>query len=204
MDFNPRVNNPEGLIAVGGSLDIKTLIQAYSCGVFPWPQEGYPNLWFSPDPRGVLDFKDFHVSESLKKFAQKNKNLKFTYDQSFAEVIKACQLQSRPGQAGTWITAEMKNAYLNFHKQGYAHSLECWLDQQLVGGIYGVDVAGVFSGESMFFKLPNASKLCFWKLVEKLQAEGRTWIDIQMITPVTKSFGGKHITKEQYLKRIGI
>lgn len=204
IEFNPRISSPEGLVAVGGALTVKTLIEAYSNGIFPWPQEGYPILWFSPDPRGILEFKDFHIADSLKKFAKKNPELKFTFDQAFAEVISACQKQARPDQDGTWITAEMKKAYIKFHKEGFAHSMECWLGGELVGGVYGVDINGVFSGESMFYKTPNASKLCFWKLAERLQADGRKWMDIQMVTPVTKAFGGKYISREEYLTRIGV
>jgi leucyl/phenylalanyl-tRNA---protein transferase len=204
IEFNPRISTPEGITAIGGKLSTKTLKEAYSKGIFPWPQEGLPILWFSPDQRGVLDFKDFHISESLKKFTHKNSDLKFTSDEAFSEVIELCRRQIRPGQESTWITPEMKSAYTEFHKDGFAHSMECWRDNQLVGGIYGVEVNGVFSGESMFFKVPNASKLCFWKLVEKLKSQGHTWMDIQMVTPVTKAFGGKYISREEYLNRLGI
>lgn len=201
---NPRHASPEGLVAVGGNLEIQTLLAAYSSGIFPWPQEDYPLLWFSPDPRGVLDFSEFHVPTSLKKWAKAHPHWQFTVNKAFLEVIKNCRLQKRPGQDGTWITAEMQNAYGKMFHAGHILSLECWEDSKLIGGIYGVLLNGVFSGESMFFKKNNASKMCFWKLVEYLKSQGHTWMDIQMTTSVTKAMGGKYISREDFLKRIGV
>lgn len=196
--------NENDLVAVGGELTVESLKLAYSNGIFPWPQEGLPMLWFSPDPRGILDFSEFHIPMSLKKFARKNPQLKFTWDQAFAEVIEQCALQKRPGQSGTWILPEMKAAYVELHQEGLAHSLECWDGSQLVGGIYGVQIGGVFSGESMFYLKPNISKMCFWKLVDKLRAEGQQWMDIQMVTPVTEAFGGKYISRAEFKKKMGL
>ncbi len=182
---DPRNSTEEGLLAVGGALTPASLTEAYSHGIFPWPQEGYPMLWFSPDPRGVLDFKDFHVPASLKKWAKSHSQWTFTLNQAFPEVIKRCRRQERPGQSGTWITQEIEDAYQVFFQRGHILSMECWEEQKLIGGIYGVDMNGVFSGESMFFERSNASKMSFWKMVEHLQAQGRSWMDIQMVTPVT-------------------
>lgn len=205
---NPRQTTPEGIVAIGGKLDVEILKSAYRSGIFPWPQEGYPMIWFCPDPRGVLDFADFHVPESLQKFAKKQMKLenpwRFTMNQAFPEVIKQCRLQKRPEQNGTWILPEIQKAYLEFFKAGYVKSLECWDGDQLIGGIYGVEVNDVFAGESMFFKKQNASKMCLWKMIEHQKSLGRTWMDIQMVTPVTEAFGGKYISREEFLQRIGV
>lgn len=200
---NPRDTTPEGIVAIGGNLQVETLKAAYSKGIFPWPQEGYPMIWFSPDPRGVLDFADFRVPESLKKFAKKHLHWSYTINQAFPEVIQNCRLQKRPNQSGTWILPEMQKAYTDFFRAGFVKSLECWEQGELIGGIYGVEINNVFAGESMFFKKKNASKMCLWKMVEHQQSLGRTWMDIQMVTPVTEAFGGKYISREEFLKRIG-
>jgi len=160
-------------------------------------------LWFCPDPRGVLDFAELHIPQSLKKWAKKNPNLEFTRNQAFVEVIEACARQPRPGQEGTWILPEVLQGYKELFKAGYVRSLEAWQDGALVGGIYGVDVNGLFSAESMFFRRPNVSKMCLWKMIEILQSEGRTWIDIQMVTPVSEQFGGKYISRADFLRRLG-
>jgi leucyl/phenylalanyl-tRNA---protein transferase len=201
---DPHYSTPEGIVALGGNLEVETLLSAYRKGIFPWPQEGFPLLWFCPDPRGVIDFSDFHVPESLRRFAKKNQHWRFTFNQAFPEVIKNCRLQKRPGQKGTWITAEVQKAYVNFFNAGHVISLECWDEDELIGGIYGVDQNGLFSGESMFFKKNNASKMCLWRLLEHLRRQGRTWIDIQMVTPVTEMFGGKYIPRDEFLSRIGV
>ncbi len=200
---NPRRATPEGLVAYGGSIEPATLRAAYREGIFPWPQEGAPMLWFCPDPRGVLDFDDFHVPRSLVKFAKRSKWM-FTINQAFREVMLACQSQSRPGQAGTWIVPEMVPAYEKLHQAGEALSLECWEDGVLIGGIYGVLLDGLFSGESMFFSRSNASKMCLWKVVEHLKTLGHTWMDIQMVTDVTAQMGGKYIAREEFLQRRGL
>ena len=128
----------------------------------------------------------------------------FTLNQAFDEVMQACGLQPRPGQSGTWILPEMRPPYLELQKNGKALSLECWEDGVLIGGIYGVLIRGLFSGESMFFLKSNASKMCFWKLVEYLKSEGHSWMDIQMVTPVTEAFGGKYNSREEFLQRRGV
>lgn len=211
---NPRHSTPEGLVAVGGNLQVETLRQAYRKGIFPWPQEGMPLLWFSPDPRGVLEFKDLHIPQSLKKFARKHEHWQFTFNRAFAQVIEACKTQPRRGpdgemQTGSWILPEMEEAYKTMFEQGHILSCECWENDELIGGIYGVltmTLKGklLFSGESMFHHKSNASKMVLWKLIEHLQSQGHTWIDIQMVTEVTKAMGGKYIPREEYLQRIGV
>ncbi|MFS4460933.1 leucyl/phenylalanyl-tRNA--protein transferase [Bdellovibrio sp. HCB2-146] len=199
---DPEDTLAEGIIAVGGTLDVGTLYAAYSQGIFPWPQQGFPMLWFSPEQRGILDFKDFHVPESLQRFRRRNTHLQFTMNHDFHQVIEECSKQPRPGQDGTWILPAMKRAYLELFKAGYAISVEVREDNILIGGIYGVLIEGVFSGESMFYKKPNASKLALWRLVEILQSMGHQWIDVQMVTPVVASMGGKYVERAEYLEML--
>lgn len=205
VDFpDPRDTLAEGILAIGGLLDVGTLYTAYSMGIFPWPQPGLPMLWFSPEQRGILDFRDFHVPESLRRFRNRHPEIEFTVNQDFQEVLEECSKQPRPGQDGTWITGQMKRAYLEFFKAGYGMSVEVREHNELIGGIYGVLVEGVFSGESMFYKKPNASKLALWRLVEVLSEQGHEWIDVQMVTPVVASMGGKLVSRDEYLKMLDL
>jgi leucyl/phenylalanyl-tRNA---protein transferase len=197
---DPKLDYEEGLIGVGGTLDVPVLIEAYSKGIFPWPQEGYPMLWFCPEKRGVLKFDNFKVPTSLKKKLKTYQNITYTKNKSFKEVIHACAEQKRLNQQGTWISDQIIKAYIKFHKEGYAHSWEVWDDHELVGGGYGVFCQGVFSGESLFHKKTNMSKLALIKMVEDLKADGLKWMDTQMVTPLLKSFGAEEIPKKQYLK----
>lgn len=191
----------EGLVALGGVPDVGTLYQAYRRGIFPWPQEGLPMLWFCPDRRGVLYFKDLHISRRLRTFLRKAP-WRMTRNQAFDRVIRACSEQQRPEQAGTWILPEMILAYSNFHRAGFAQSFEVWDGQELIGGLYGVEVEGVFSGESMFHVRPNASKGALIFAIETLLSEGHHWMDTQMVTPVVADFGGTLIEKAQYLEMV--
>lgn len=200
---DPRDTLAEGIIAVGGKLDGATLYAAYSRGIFPWPQEGFPMLWFSPERRGVLLFSEFKVPESLRRYRRKNPQITFTVNKDFHQVIEECSKQPRPNQQGTWITPGMKRAYLDFFHEGFALSIEVRENNMVIGGIYGVLVEGVFSGESMFYKKPNASKLALWYLVDYLHAQGHQWIDVQMVTPVIESMGGKYVDREVYLTMLG-
>lgn len=202
VDFpDPEFADDDGLLAVGGVPDVATLVTAYYHGIFPWPQEGLPMLWFSPGERGILEFKELHIAKSLQKEMRKKK-YSYTVDKAFEQVIEECAKQKRPGQAGTWILPSIKKHYKEFHKAGFAHSFEVWEDELLVGGLYGVQVAGVFSGESMFFKKDNASKLAFIHTVQTLTEKGIEWIDIQMVTPVLESLGGKYIHRTEYLQKL--
>lgn len=196
---DPEDTLAEGILAVGGSLDVGTLYAAYSQGIFPWPQPGFPMLWFSPEKRGILDFKDFHVPESLRRFRKRHPQIEFTVNTDFRQVIEECAKQPRPGQDGTWILPAMKHAYVELFNEGLAMSIEVRENQVLIGGIYGVLIEGVFSGESMFYKKTNASKLALWRLVEVLQEKGHQWMDVQMVTPVIASFGGKYIERAEFL-----
>lgn len=190
------------LVFVGGDLTVNSLQTAYLKGWFPWPEEGLPLMWFSPDPRGVLDFIDIYISKSVKKTWKKHQ-WTVTYNQNFPQVIEACALVARQGQAGTWILPEMRAAYSQLHISGWAQSVEVWnLQGQLVGGLYGVRSPYYFSAESMFFLESGASKFALWSLAQKLASEGLNWMDIQMLTPTTESLGGKLISKKKFLKRI--
>ncbi len=192
----------QGLLAYGGELSVRFLEQAYRHGIFPWPQEGLPVLWFAPPRRGVLDFWDFHVPSRFLREVKKKK-WTFTIDQDFQSVICACAKQKRKRQRGTWILPEMILAYIDFHEAGFAHSFEVYDERgNLIGGLYGVRIGDYFAGESMFHVETGASKFALMKTVDYLRREGLTWMDTQMVTPLLKSFGGKEITREDFMKRL--
>lgn len=201
IDFpDPLGAYPEGLVAVGGQLDVGTLYHAYRVGIFPWPQEGLPLLWFCPAQRGVLFFNEMHVPRRARALLKPDERFIFTRNRAFSDVIHACRNQIRPGQDGTWILPELIPAYERFHEAGFAQSFEVWRDGILVGGLYGVLVDGVFSGESMFHREDDASKRALLYAVECLKNEGLTWMDTQMVTPIVKSFGGRLIAKRDFLR----
>lgn len=196
-----------GIVWVGGKLSVDNLQTAYSRGIFPWPHEGLPLLWFCPEDRGVINFSEFRVPRTIQKELRRAQ-FKVTFDQCFEQVIEACSKQKRSGQRGTWITPEMKTVYTEMFNAGLAHSVECWsvgnsgTGSVLVGGLYGVYIKGVFSGESMFHTQTAASKQCVVALVEALSKMGHEWFDIQMVTPVLESFGGSYMERKEYLARL--
>lgn len=198
---DPSFALDQGIVAVGGELDTELLFEAYSFGIFPWPHDDHPLLWFSPDRRGVITRQSYKVPKSFKKFLRKT-NFELRIDTEFEEVIDACSKAKRKEGPGTWITDEMRAAYIQFFKDGYAHSIECWSENQLVGGMYGVYLGGVFSGESMFFLKDNASKFCLYHLLEKMWETGHDFVDIQMVTPATEAFGGTFFPRSEYINRI--
>lgn len=198
---DPESASPDGLLAMGGDLKTETLEEAYSIGVFPWPQQGYPLIWFSPPKRGVLFFSDFKIPKSTQK-ALSRKQFVLTINKAFKDVIENCARIPRNSETGTWILPEMVDAYLRLHQQKKALSVEAWRDGKLVGGLYGVLINSVFSGESMFFKESEASKVCLVHLVEHLKPMGLEWIDIQMVTPLLKQFGGEYIARKEFLKML--
>lgn len=197
---DPKSADEGGLLCMGGNLEVETLVSAYSQGIFPWPHPGYPLLWFSPLHRGIIEFQDLHIPKSLQKFIRKSP-YKITMDTAFRDVITSCANVPRPAQDSTWITQDIIEAYVELHRQGYAHSVEAWQEKKLVGGVYGVWVGGVFVGESMFYKAENASKICLLTLIDFLQSVGHEWMDVQMITPVLKSLGGKYLHRDEFLKK---
>lgn len=198
---DPRLAGEDGLLCVGGDLRVETLVQAYWNGIFPWPQEGVPLLWFSPAKRGILDFSDLHWPRRFLR-ELKDDSYRITFDTAFERVIHECAAIPRTHESGTWILPPIEGAYSRFHQAGYAHSVECWQGDELVGGLYGVYVGGVFSGESMFYKVKGASKRCLYALIEKLTAAGLRWMDIQMVTPVLQTFGGKYVSRDEFLSRV--
>ncbi len=191
-----------GLVAIGGDLEISSLLLAYGKGIFPWPiSNEFPLAWFSPDPRGVMDFSELKVSRRLQRYL-KNLNLEISTNTNFESVIMNCAQIKRKGQAGTWITKEIIDGYIDLHRAGFAYSIEGLLNGKLVAGLYGVVVRGCVSGESMFTFEPNASKGVFLALMHLLQKAGIHWLDTQMVTPVISGLGGKEIPRKDFLQRL--
>ena len=195
---NPKLANAEGLVAVGGDLSVRRLLLAYRSGIFPWTAE--PVSWWSPDPRAVFELDGFHVSRSLAKVIRKGA-LEITLDRAFRHVMEACAAPAR-GRRTTWISPEFIAAYTELYKQGHAHSLECWRAGELVGGVYGVAIGGLFAGESMFHRASNASKVALFHLIQHLKERGFVLFDIQMLTPATEQLGGITIPRDEYLRRL--
>lgn len=195
----------EGLVSIGGRMNAESLKSAYDKGIFPWPQDDLPLLWFSPDPRGVLDFKDLHIPKSLKKkLRQVEGRWRWSVNQAFEKVMRECQKQARPDQDGTWILPSMIPAYQKLFSEGHAMSVECWEGEILIGGIYGVLSEKYFSGESMFHHRSDASKTALLFMIEHLKTLGFAWMDIQMVTSVTEGLGGKYISRKEFCSRIGV
>jgi leucyl/phenylalanyl-tRNA--protein transferase len=187
----------EGVLAIGGALCAERLLLAYKSGIFPWFDDEEPLIWWSPDPRFVLFPKQLKVSKSMKQVLR-NSNFEITINKDFESVINHCSNIIRGGQEGTWITKNMKDAYLKLHEMGYAKSIEVWLDSELVGGLYGIDVNnGVFCGESMFSLVSNASKVGF---ITFIQNSNYKLIDCQVYTNHLESLGAKDISREEFLK----
>jgi leucyl/phenylalanyl-tRNA--protein transferase len=198
---DPRTASPEGIVAIGGDLHPDSVIAAYRQGIFPWPVEKLPLLWFCPAERGVLDFAALHVPRSLRR-ARRQSTLRVTIDAAFPEVIRRCANTPRPGQQGTWITPAVVQAYVRLHELGIAHSAETWDGAALVGGVYGVDVDGAFAAESMFHLAPNASKLALLSLIDHLRLRGLDWIDVQTLTPHMARLGAHLVPRDEFLDRL--
>ena len=186
---NPNDADDSGLVAYGGDLSPYRLLAAYAQGLFPWPHgEDLPLLWFSPDPRTVLVPADLHVSRSLQKVLRRGR-FAVRFDTAFDRVVHACAVTVRPGQEGTWITPPMRQAYGVLHQLGFAHSAEAWLEDTLVGGVYGVSIGAAFFAESMFTHFSNAAKVAFVRLVRQLEAWGFHFIDCQVYSDHVSHFG---------------
>ena len=196
---DPRDASEEGIVAYGGDLSPSRLIRAYQNGIFPWYAKGDPILWWSPDPRLILELSDFKLRRSLKK---RMKHFTYKFDSAFLEVMTECSQAPREGQDGTWIQPEIIEAYSVLHGMGKAHSVEAYLDGELVGGAYGVVVGRVFCGESMFAKVNDASKAAFAVLVEHLKKWGYSFIDCQVPTEHLKSLGAKEVSRDYFLMRL--
>jgi leucyl/phenylalanyl-tRNA--protein transferase len=194
-----QLANKDGLLAIGGDLSVDRLLLAYKSGIFPWYNQGEPIIWYSPDPRMVLFPQNLKVSKSMKQLIRKNE-FTITYNQDFEGVISNCKNIFRAAdQGGTWITNEMQQAYIELHKKGIAKSVEIWLGDELVGGLYGIDLGTIFCGESMFSKVSNASKLAFIYLVQKLEKENYRLIDCQVYNTHLASLGAEEISREAFL-----
>jgi len=196
----PELAEPGGLLAVGGDLETPRLLLAYSMGIFPWFNADDPILWWSPDPRCILEPSALKVSRSLAKVLRRQL-FQVTFDRAFSEVIGACA-ELRQGREGTWITPEMHHAYCRLHHLGYAHSVEVWQGRALVGGLYGVCLGRCFFGESMFHRVANASKVAFAHLSEHLGQRRFELIDCQLPTPHLASLGAETIPRDEFLRRL--
>ncbi len=190
---------PDGLLAIGGDLSPQRLVRAYTAGIFPWYSEGYPIMWWSPDPRMVLFPEEFKRHNNLHRLVHSGK-FRVTIDADFASVIEACSKVERKGQEGTWITKAMQAAYVRLFELGYAHSVECRLDNELTGGLYGVALGKIFFGESMFHYVTDASKVALWHLVDYLQKNNFKLIDVQQDTPHLRSLGARLMPRQEFLK----
>lgn len=201
-DPHYALTEPNGLLAVGGSLSAERLLRGYRLGVFPWYSDGQPILWWTPDPRAVLYPDRLRVSRSLRKTLRR-KSFRVTMDEAFGEVIRACA-ESRKGQEGTWISDDMIAAYERLHRAGYAHSVESWSGDRLAGGLYGVALGGTFYGESMFARQTDASKVAFVHLVRQIQAWGFGIIDCQMTTGHLMRLGAEEIPRSRFMQHLNI
>lgn len=196
---DPRtMTTSQGIVAVGGNLQPTTLIAAYRAGIFPWFSEGMPIAWFCPGERAILRFRNLHIPRSLAR-ERRRTTFRLTFNQAFPTVITTCARIRRAGESGTWITRGMIKAYCRLHELGHAHSIEVWDKDELVGGLYGVEVAGTFAGESMFHTRANASKFALLHLIEHLRNAGLEWIDVQMMTPHLEALGAELVGRDEFL-----
>ncbi|KOS06622.1 leucyl/phenylalanyl-tRNA--protein transferase [Flavobacterium akiainvivens] len=191
--------SPEGIVAIGGDLSPQRLLLAYNSGIFPWFEDDEPILWWSPPERMVLFFDELKISKSMRNVMNRDV-FTVSFNKAFKEVITNCRDIKRDGQRGTWITQEMTDAYCKLHALGYAKSVEVWMGDELVGGLYGVDLGHIFCGESMFSKVPNASKVAFIALAKKLQIENYRLLDCQVHNDHLESLGAREIHRDDFLR----
>ena len=201
--FPPVHLAEDGLLALGGDLRPERLILGYTKGIFPWYAENLPILWHSPDPRMVMTTRDLVIQRSLRKQIKRRPYL-LTIDTAFGEVLKGCAASPRPGQTGTWLIPEMVDAYMRLHELGFAHSIEAWRDDELVGGLYGVSLGAAFFGESMFARAPDASKIAYSAIVRQLDAWQIGLIDCQVHTEHLERFGAYEVPRQDYLDMLAI
>lgn len=198
----PELADDSGLLAVGGDLHPRRVLLAYSQGIFPWYDEGGPILWHSPDPRFVLRLDELHLGRTLRQRLRKQP-FELSCDRAFGEVMRACGEAPRPGQRGTWITDDMLRSYVELYEAGFAHSVEAWRGDELVGGLYGVSLGSIFFGESMFTRTSDASKIALVTLVTQLRRWGFEWLDSQVYTDHIARFGAAEIPRTSYLDILG-
>ncbi|HVF09864.1 MAG TPA: leucyl/phenylalanyl-tRNA--protein transferase [Abditibacteriaceae bacterium] len=201
IEFPPvECADEDGVLAVGGDLEIETLRTAYRSGIFPWPMRGLPLLWFAPPQRAVLVFEEFHVARRLARLLRSTP-FELRIDSNFRRVIKACA-GPRKGETGTWITPEIRAAYVRLHQAGDAHSVETYLNGELVGGLYGVSFGAYFAGEAMFHRADGASKAALVHLVAHLQERGAQWLDVEVMTPLFESFGAREVPRAEFMRAL--
>ena len=194
--------NSDGVLCQGGHLTSWSLLAAYSQGIFPWPHKGYEMLWFAPPLRGVLFFEEIHVGSRLRRYL-KNSGFEISFNRNFAEVMRACaepRWCEGEWEEGTWISDDVLDSYGQLHEMGFAHSVECWQNGELVGGLYGVSMGLYFAGESMFHRRNNASKACVLALVEKMSAAGAYWLDIETLTPHFEKLGARLVPRNLFME----
>jgi leucyl/phenylalanyl-tRNA--protein transferase len=202
----PELADPDGFVGVGGDLSTRTLLRAYAEGVFPWFNEDDPILWWSPDPRAIFELNSgsesphgsLHIPRRLARTIRSGK-FRVTINRCFESVMAACG-ERREG--GTWVTPDMLAAYCELHRIGNAHSVETWVEGELAGGVYGVAVGGLFAAESMFYRVPDGSKVALVSLIRRLRECGFTLLDVQMTTPHTERLGAINIPRPEYLRRL--
>ncbi|MGL4554774.1 MAG: leucyl/phenylalanyl-tRNA--protein transferase [Gemmataceae bacterium] len=195
---DPRLADDEGLVAVGGELSVPRLLAAYGSGIFPWYDEDLPVLWWSPGSRAVFDLATFAPPKRLAR-AARQRRFEARFDTSFGAVMRACAVRDE----GTWITAEMLTGYEALHRAGHAHCVETWQDGELVGGVYGVSVGGLFAGESMFSRVSDGGKFALCALIGRLRERGYGLFDTQVLNPHTQSLGAEEVPRAEYLRRLG-
>ena len=202
---DPTASDKDGLVAVGGNLSIECLLSAYKNGIFPWFNPGDPILWWSPEPRMVIYPNQLHIPKSVKR-AIKNHSFTFSFDQDFEQVIINCSAprKNQKTEHGTWITSDMIEAYIQLHKAGYAHSIECWLDSRLCGGVYGVALGTVFFGESMFSNVSESSKLALITLIKQLEVWNYDLLDCQLPSDLVERLGASYISRKKFTKMIKV
>jgi len=198
---NPIYAEDKGLLAYGGDLNPSRIMTAYLNGIFPWYNESDPILWWSPNPRCVLNFEDFKISKSLQKVIDKN-IFEIRFDTNFTQVMKECKNINRENQKGTWIQDELIEAYTKIHQMGFAHSFEAYYNGELVGGGYGINVGNIFCGESMFAKKTDASKVALYFLIQRLKEKGFSFIDCQIPTPHLLSLGAKTMERKEFILEV--
>ena len=200
LNFPPTSQaNAEGILAIGGDLSSERLLLAYNNGIFPWFEDKQPIIWWAPNPRMVLFLDEIIVSKSMRNILNRN-SFKITFNQTFRDVISNCQKIKRQGQNGTWITNDMTEAYCKLNEMGFAKSVEVWQNDELVGGLYGIDLGHIFCGESMFSKVSNASKVAFITLVNQLKTANYKLLDCQVYNEHLESLGCREINRDEFME----
>lgn len=198
---DPREADEDGIVAVGGDLSPKRVLAAYACGIFPWPHQGMPLLWFSPDPRYLLPVGELTLWRSLRQTLHKRR-FRITLDRAFARVMAGCAETRRKGERGSWITPALRRAFEALHEAGVAHSVEAWDGDELAGGLYGLSLGGMFCGESMFHRRDDASKVAFVALVQQLQRWQFDFVDAETYTAHMARYGTRPVPREDFLRAL--